>query len=426
MRIKRVSATKGLGGYYFDDLHAIKAGAKRDGFFYLGAPMIAGQYKVRQPGESISIILEMEDGTVAFGDAVAIQYSGVVGRDPVLIADTFIPHVYEYLAPYLEGKELSSFKELAEGLENIRIGDGFLHTGLRYGASQAILHAVAQNRHITMAEVVASEYGTHISELPIPILAQSGDDRHVGADKMILKSVPAITQGLFNHVDKIGANGEVLKEYVQWLRQRVLDYGEEGYTPVFHLDVYGMPGDIFNNDLVRVAAYLHDLGKVAAPFQLRLEAPVDGGDRDSTLDLMVALRKELILIGSSVQICADDWCNTLTDIKLFVDAQAADMIQIKAPDLGSFTNSIEAVQYCKENGVLAFLGGTCNGTDQSTRVTANIALGTSADLIYNKPGMGVDEGLMIVTNEMSRTLAMIAARSKSVGNETTLSSKEGN
>jgi methylaspartate ammonia-lyase len=34
-----------------------------------------------------------------------------------------------------------------------------------------------------------------------------------------------------------------------------------------------------------------------------------------------------------------------------------------------------------------------------------VALATQADLIYNKPGMGVDEGLMIVTNEMARTLA---------------------
>ena len=413
MRIKRVTATKGLGGYYFDDLHAIKAGAKRDGFFYVGDPMVAGQYKVRQPGESISIILELDDGSIAFGDAVAIQYSGVVGRDPVLIADTFIPFVDEYIAPYLEGKELTSFRELAEGLERIQVGDGKLHTGLRYGASQAILQAVAQARRVTMAEVVASEYGTPMSRQSIAVLAQSGDDRHSGADKMILKSVPAITQGLFNHVDKIGTDGSTLKEYVQWLRQRVLDYGDDGYEPVFHLDVYGMPGAIFDNDPIRVAAYLTELGQVAAPFALRIEAPVDGGDRDSTMRLMTQLRAELARVGSPVQICADDWCNTLEDIQEFVKAGAADMIQIKTPDLGSLTNSIEALLCCKESGVLAFLGGTCNGTDQSSRVTANVALGTSADLIYNKPGMGVDEGLMIVTNEMSRVLALASARSTS-------------
>ncbi len=42
MRISRVLATKGLAGYYFDDLAAIKAGARQDGFFYLGQPLIEG------------------------------------------------------------------------------------------------------------------------------------------------------------------------------------------------------------------------------------------------------------------------------------------------------------------------------------------------------------------------------------------------
>src|SRR5690606_6521517 len=122
VRIKRVLSSKGLTGYYFDDLHAIKAGAKRDGFFYLGEPMVPGHVKVRQPGESISIILELESGEVAFGDAVAIQYSGVVGRDPVLIADTFAPDVDRYLAPYLVGRELTSFRDLGAGIESIEAG----------------------------------------------------------------------------------------------------------------------------------------------------------------------------------------------------------------------------------------------------------------------------------------------------------------
>ncbi|WP_125610068.1 methylaspartate ammonia-lyase [Specibacter cremeus] len=411
MRIKRVLASKGLGGYYFDDLHAIKAGAKKDGFFYLGEPQVPGQYKVRQPGESISIILVLESGEVAFGDAVAIQYSGVVGRDPVLSADTFAPHVEKYIAPWLVGRELTSLREMCGELEALQGQDGPLHTGLRYGTSQAILQALAMTQRRTMAEVVADEYGTTVSEQHIPVLAQSGDDRHSGADKMILKRVPAITQGLFNHVDKIGESGERLLEYVEWLRTRVETFGDAGYAPVFHLDVYGMPGEIFNNDPVRTAEYLSTLGCAAKPFQLRIEAPVDGGSRDRTMDLMIAVRKTLAEIGSDVQICADDWCNTLADIKIFARSGAADMIQIKAPDLGSITNSIEAVQFCQGSGVQAFLGGTCNGTDQSSRVTVHAAMGARADLIYNKPGMGVDEGLMIVTNEMSRILALTGSGS---------------
>ena len=410
MRIKKILTSKGLGGYYFDDLHAIKAGAKRDGFFYTGKPQVAGHSKVRQAGESISIILELESGEVAFGDAVAIQYSGVVGRDPVLSADIYLPYIERYIAPGLIGKELTSLREMCEEIEEIPVGGGSLHTGLRYGTSQALLHAIAITQRRTMAEVVAEEYGTTVSEHPIPILAQSGDDRYDGADKMILKRVQAITQGLFNTIEKVGVQGEGLSKYVAWLRDRVQFFGDSGYAPVFHLDVYGMTGFIFDNDPQRTAEYLAELGRIAAPFKLRVEAPMDGGNRDDTLQLMVLLKKALADLGSDVEICADDWCNTLDDVRIFAENDAADMIQIKTPDLGSITNSIDAVKFCQENGVQAFLGGTCNGTDQSSRVTVHAAMGVRADLMYNKPGMGVDEGLMIVTNEMARIIALVNGR----------------
>lgn len=406
-RIRRVLASKGLTGYYFDDLHAIKAGAQRDGFFYLGQPQVPRQYKVRQPGESISIMIELDSGDVGFGDAVAIQYSGVVGRDPVLIADEFAPHVEKYLAPVLIGRELDSLRGISSEIESIRTEDGSqLHTGLRYGASQAILHALALDQKRTMAEVAADEYASTVSTIPIPVLAQSGDDRYDGADKMILKSVPAITQGLFNSVEKFGAQGETFLGYVQWLRERVLAFGEDGYNPTFHLDVYGMPGRVFKNDVEAIADYFVSVAKAAQPFALRIEAPVDLGSRDATMETMISLRAALKEREAPAEICADDWCNTYEDVRAFAEAGAADMIQVKAPDLGSITNAADAVNVCKANGVKAFLGGTCNGTDQSSRVTVNLAMALQADLIYNKPGMGVDEGLMIVTNEMNRVLAL--------------------
>jgi methylaspartate ammonia-lyase len=408
VRISRVLASPGLGGYYFDDLAAIRAGAKHDGFFYLGAPMTEGYSRVRQPGETVSIILKLDNGQVAYGDAVSIQYSGVVGRDPVFIAERYVGDVQRKLAPMLEGRELDSLTDICQEIEQISDGAGSqLHTALRYGASQAVLDGIAKGRGCTMAEVVAAEYGTEISSTPIPVLAQSGDDRYIGADKMIIKQVPVIPQGLFNSIEKVGRDGSRLLEYVEWLRRRVLQYGNDGYAPVIHLDVYGMVGEICGGDVPRMAEYLERLEEAAQPFDLRVETPVDAGSRDEVLELLVLLRRALKECGSAVSIVADDWCNTLEDVHLFTAAGAADMIQVKTPDLGAITNSVEAVLACKEQGVGAFLGGTCNGTDQSSRVTVHVALATQADLIYNKPGMGVDEGLMIVTNEMARTLCLL-------------------
>lgn len=82
------------------------------------------------------------------------------------------------------------------------------------------------------------------------------------------------------------------------------------------------------------------------------------------------------------------------------------MAQIKTPDLGGINNTIEAVLYCKEKGFGAYQGGTCNETDRSAQVCVHCAMAAKPDQILAKPGMGVDEGYMVVYNEMQRILAL--------------------
>ena len=91
MRIKEAIAAKGMGGYYFDDQAAIKMGAVQDGFIYRGKPVTPGFSAIRQKGESILIMLRLEDGQVAFGDCAAVQYSGVGGREPIFWRKTIFP-----------------------------------------------------------------------------------------------------------------------------------------------------------------------------------------------------------------------------------------------------------------------------------------------------------------------------------------------
>ena len=118
----------------------------------------------------------------------------------------------------------------------------------------------------------------------------------------------------------------------------------------------------------------------------------------------------LIISGIGVELVADEWCNTLEDIKLFADHKAGHMIQIKNPDLGGVNNTIEVVLYCKEKGIGAYQDGTCSETDRSAQVCVHCAMATQPVQILAKPGMGVDEGFMIVYNEMNRILAICNAK----------------
>jgi len=412
MKIVDLVCAEGKTGFYFDDQKAIKAGAKHDGMFYLGEPMIEGFTQVRQAGESISVLLILEDGQVAHGDCAAVQYSGAGGRDPLFLAQDFIPVIEGPIKEKLVGRDVSTFKELAEEIDHMEIDGKRLHTAIRYGVTQALLDATAKANKVTMAEVVQKEYNTGVELARVPIFTQSGDDRYTNADKMIIKEADVLPHGLFNNVEeKLGLQGEKLLAYVEWLRDRVLNFRtREDYQPTFHIDVYGTIGELLDNDTEKMADYLVKLEEAAKPFKLRIEGPMDVGSREGQMEAMRDLRIALEERGCSVELVADEWCNTLEDVKYFVDNKAGHMIQVKTPDLGGVNNTIEALLYCKDNGLGAYSGGTCNETSRSAEVCTNIAMACGATQILAKPGMGVDEGIMIVNNEMNRVLALSSRR----------------
>ena len=412
MKISKVICAPGRTGFYFDDQAAIKAGAAHDGAMYEGEPMTPGFTGVRQAGEAISVMLVLEDGQIAWGDCAAVQYSGAGGRDPLFLAENFIPLIEGEVARHLVGRELDSFRGLAEEIDHMEADGKRLHTAIRYGVSQAILDAVAKAKKLNMCDVVAEEYGLDVSLEPLKIFTQSGDDRYTNADKMIMKAADVLPHGLFNHVEeKLGQKGEKLLEYIKWLRDRInAKAPHPGYKPVLHIDVYGTIGMVFGNSSYRAMAdYLKTLEEAARPYHLRIEGPMDSGSREAQMKDLAELTALLDQEGIDVELVADEWCNTLEDVIYFADNKAGHMIQIKTPDLGSVHNTVEAVIYCKQKGVSAYQGGTCNETNRSAEVCVQCAMASQPEQILAKPGMGVDEGFMICNNEMRRVLALRAA-----------------
>lgn len=413
MKIKNIILTPSLTGFYFDDQKAIKKGATNDGFMYVGAPLTSGFSQVRQKGEAVSVQIIAEDGTIGAGDCAAVQYSGTGGRDPLFLAATFIPYLEENVIPLLMGEELDSFRRLAEMIDHLIINGKKLHTAIRYGLSQALLATVANVKKLTMAEVVRQEY--HISEgkyQAVPIFGQTGDERYTNVDKMILKEADVLPHALINNVEKkLGKNGELLLEYVKWLKNRIETFrNRNDYQPVFHIDVYGTIGIAFNYDYDKIIEYLQLLETAAKPFILRIEGPIDTGDREGTLQGLKLITARLDAIGSKLEIVADEWCNTLEDIQEFADEKAGHMLQIKTPDLGGVNNVIEAIIYCNEKHIGSYCGGTCNETDLSAKATTNIAIACRANQCLAKPGMSFDDGYMIVRNEMNRVIALANSR----------------
>ncbi len=454
-QITDILAVPAVGAYYYDDLAALQAHAMPLSERYSAAAVTPGFRRVREVAEAVSVGLVLDDGRVAWGDCVAVEFSGKAGRDPVFRTEEGLSTTRRVVAPLLQGREVTSFRELAtevdDLIEPVEISrpisptqavrgagkvsrrefltaparllrpkgtatelvtvERRLHTAIRYGVSQALLKAVALTRGVTMAEVIAEEWGLPLPDSPVPIHAQCGADRYAGADKMIARRVASLPHTLVDNIpEQLGEDAIVLTRYARWLKARIEELGGSDYRPTIHLDVHGALGQIYDNELGHVLGQLYALEQAVQPYSLRVECPVLMESREAQIETMKTLREYIRLRKMNVQLVADEWANTLDDIRAFVDAQAADMIQIKMPDLGSVHNSVEAVLVCKAGGVGAFLGGSCAETDLSARVSVHVALATRPDIIMAKPGMGVDEAVSLVQNEMARTLAWIQAR----------------
>jgi methylaspartate ammonia-lyase len=402
VHVAKLLTAESQAAFYADDQAAIRAGARRDGSIYVGPPQTSGYRAIRQPAEALSVLLVLSDGQVAHGDCVGVQYSGVAGRQSPFAARTARDLIEDMVAPAIVGQPVESFRTTAAALAELSAGPA-----VAYGVSQALLHAAALATGRTAAQVIAQEYDTGVALRPVPVIAQSGEDRHGAVDAMILKGVDALPHGLINNAaELLGSDGQMLVDYVRWVSERVRALRPDGdYRPVLHFDTYGTPGTVFRTP-ASLASYLARLAEAAAPFRLRVEHPIHAGHRDEQIATLVALRPELRRIGADVEIVADEWCNTLGDVHDFVAAGAADMIHVKTPDLGSLDQTVLALRHCAEHGVKGYCGGSCSETVRSAQHCVHVAMACGADQLLAKPGMGADAGLSAVRNEIAMVMAL--------------------
>jgi methylaspartate ammonia-lyase len=397
-----LDAVPGEAAFYADDLMAIRAGAAHDGFAYHGEPITPGHAAVRSPSRAILLRVETDTGAVGWGDAVSVQYAGVGGRDAPVDPATLGVEV-DFAARALQDAGDVGFADACALIEGLRFDGRPVHTAVRYGLSQAWLNATAMEAGTSPLHVLAELTGLEEPEL-LPVYAQSGDEREVNADRMILRGVEVLPHGLFNSIASFGDDGGRFLAYVAWLRRRVDELGAPGYHPRFHLDVYGMLGEVVNHDIERMATFLGEAEGAAGGLSLSVESPCYGANVEETVELLARLRAELRERGCDVALVADEFCNTDDDVARFVAAEAVDLLQIKMPDLGCLTRAIDAAQVCREAGLGVFIGGSCAETEVSAIASTHVALAVEADQVLAKPGMGVDEGVTIVRNAMRRAL----------------------
>ncbi|KAA8647688.1 hypothetical protein EYZ11_010136 [Aspergillus tanneri] len=407
MYLSDVQFVIGLSGYFVKDLQAVRQSPSYNPLIDNIRPRTPGFKNVVQAGQIISVLLHLPNGSVVVGDCADVIFSGAASRDPLFIAEEHLPVFESIVKPWLLARNVTEFRPNAERVDAPwpELQHARLHSAIRYGLTQALLAAAASVCGCTMAEIISREWGTELSRRPIDILASCHRNDSLQLDRMIMKRVAMLPHASFVHVHDIGLKGMVLREYVAAVSRRIQERGGSEYQPRLHFDVYGTLGDVFP-DIGELARFLSELQQAAQPYDLLIESPIIASSKAEQIWRLTELRALLQRHSIRVWIVADEWCNTLDDIREFADAGAVDYVQIKMPDLGGVHNSIDAVRYCQGKGVGCCLGGSANETDISARVTAHVAVATKPDFLLSKPGIGADEGLMILTNEMLRASAL--------------------
>jgi methylaspartate ammonia-lyase len=400
--VSDIVTARGRGSYYYEDVTALQGRSVPEDDRYSCPAGTPGFRFVREPAEVVSIGL-VSDGRIFWGDAVSVSYAGKAGRQGLFRAVDGLREVTEILTPWITGRTFPSFRAACAELKSFSDSlSSPLHVATLYGVSQAFLAAAAGSD--SLWRQVGREWNFATKDLStLPLQGSCGNNFYGGSRKMIAHRVDILPHAQVDDINgQIGPDGSIFLARLAWLRQEIAATGDADYRPVIHLDVHGALGKIFSGDIGLLADFLGRAAEQCPPLELRVESPLLGRSRQEHAEKMSALKSALQRKGVPVLLVIDEWANTLADIEWFAAQQAADMIHIKTPDLGVLADAVDAVQACRRHSVKSLFGGSCIETDLSVRAGVAAAMVARPDAMLARPGMGIDEGLMLVGNEMAR------------------------
>lgn len=400
--LRDVLTAKTYGSYYYEDVVTLQHTAVVESERWFTPSQTEGFKTVREMAETISVGL-VSPVHVAWGDCVGVSYAGKSGRRHVLRHDQTQAIIEKTIVPWLRETQIISLRDFDLRWKDFekRQEESF-HPALAYGLSQAVLHFITPDG--ALFRTIAKEWCLSDQKLsPLPLQGSSGNNRYDNADKMIVRRLAALPHSQVDHREsQVGKDGEVLLSYVAWLKDRIRRLGDATYRPVIHLDVHGAVGAIFANRVNAIVDFLVRIHETLDGLAFRMESVALADSKEGQISLYAAIKNELARRNSPVWIVADEWANTLEDIKMFADSGCVHMIHLKTPDVGSLVDIVDATLHCKAKKMPVLLGGSCIETALSTRATIHLGMVTRPEMVLIKPGMGIDEGYMLCQGEMAR------------------------
>lgn len=398
-KIIDVQTYRGWGGYFFEDIDKIRQKFIRMADRYHSSTDHDRYPFVRTSAPVVGVGIKLDDGSVHWGDGVAVSFGGKAGRAGPGSPDELEKWFKSDFKSWCVGRDVSTWQHLEESFLK---GQKTTPPFVRYAVSQAFLSACSHVNQLPSASLIARDLGLTVSKTPIPLHGSSGANWDDTVDRMLARKLIYLPQGQFENLDaQIGSGGGQLFKWIDGFKQRAARFN---YKPTLTLDFHGALDSIFAGSDIKIADFIIAMAQNAAPHALHLESPIVGRTLEDHAKRLSTIRLRVQGSSPSTKIIADEWANEVADIKLLIDQHAVDGVHIKMPDTGSLSECAEAVKICKKAKIFSLLGGSCTETDIGARASVHLAMACQPDALLVKPGMGFDESFALMHNEMARAL----------------------
>lgn len=401
--VKQLITAISWGSYYFEDITRIRKDLVNVPDRYHTPTHHQSYPRVRSPAPAVNIGLVLKSGRVAWGDCVPVSFSGKSGRalpkDPQALATWF----HENLEPWFKGRSLASWLTLENNFLD-EFGD--IPAFIRYGVSQAMVSAVAEANAVPLWKIFASELGHAAPAERIALHGSCGGDWGDTVDRMLARGLMFLPQGQFEYLEQqIGLDGKNLIEWIESFKKRAQRFN---YQPVLTMDFHGALDELANGNLTKVADMIESFARAALPHHCHIESPIlaqDFATFKSRISELKSLIEQRGLTSPMFRIVADEWANSVEDIRTLAISNAVDGVHVKMPDTGTLSECAEAVAILKDCKAFALLGGSCTETMNGAKATAHLASVIRPDAVLVKPGMGFDESFAFLDSEIARAVA---------------------
>jgi len=290
-----------------------------------------------------------------------------------------------------------------------------LHPAILFGVSVALLRAMAAARGLPPADFLAEACRLSPPDAPLPLHADIEESDPGAVDAFILRRVASVGYAVpaGNRKTAAGPNAERLQRNVRRLKERLLAILPSDRRPILHLNLRGVLGDLYGDNIGKILGALYGLRRAAEPYPLRVENPLCAERSDVLLERLAQLGELLRLRGVAVELAQGEGIHSAAAVDALRQTGAVTMARLSAPRLGGLHATLSLAQTCAEAGLSALLDGEFARFPDAADVLTDVALVLRPAFFAVPVIGGQGQVLSQIRTHIARTLAHYGAMEES-------------